>query len=46
VGTPRESNLLTGILSNRVRHNRDVECGHSQGVNFVTRHLLKACKTQ
>ena len=46
MGTPRHSTLLPGILSKRAKHNRDVECGHSQGINFVTRHPLKACRTQ
>ena len=46
MGIPRESNLLPGILSKRVKHNRIVECGHSQRINFVTRHPPKACKTQ
>ena len=43
-GSRRESTLLPGILSKRVKHIRNVECGHSQGINFVTRHPLKACK--
>jgi hypothetical protein len=46
VGTPRETTLLPGIISKRVKHNRNVECGHSQGLNFLTRHPLRACKTQ
>ena len=46
VGTPRESILLPGILSKHVKHSRNVECGHSYGVNFVIQHALKACKTQ
>jgi hypothetical protein len=41
----RESTLLPGILSKHVKHNRNVECGHCQGINFVARHALKACKT-
>jgi hypothetical protein len=42
VGTPRESILLPGILSKGVEHNRNVECGHSQGIDFVTRHLSQS----
>jgi hypothetical protein len=43
----RESTLFTlMILSERVKHNRNVACGHSQEPNFVARHPLKACKTQ
>ena len=45
VGTPRESILLPDIFLKRVKHIRNVECWHSQGVNFVTRHPLKACET-
>jgi hypothetical protein len=39
--TPRESSLLPGILSKRVKHNKSIECGHCQGINLVTRHLLQ-----
>jgi hypothetical protein len=46
VGTPRESALLPGFLSKRVKHNRIVECGHSQEINCITQHRFKACKTQ
>ena len=46
VGTPRNPALSPAIFSKRVKHNRTVECGQSQGINFVARHPLKACKTQ
>jgi hypothetical protein len=39
---PRESTLFTlMILSKRVKHNRTVECGYSQGINFVALILLE-----
>ena len=44
VPSPREAALLPGILSKRVTQDGSIECGHSQGVNFVARHSLKACK--
>jgi hypothetical protein len=40
------ASVYPDIASKRVKHNRDVESGHSQGINFVTRHPPKACKTQ
>ena len=45
MGTPRAPTLSLGILAKRVKHYRNVEYGHSQGVNFVARHPLKVCKT-
>ena len=45
VGTPRESTLLPGSLSKRVKHDRNVECRRSQGINVVARHPLQECAT-
>ena len=39
---PRESTLFSlMIVSKRVKHNRNIACGHSQEPNFVARHPLK-----
>ena len=48
VGTPRESNLFSGILSKLVlvKHNRNAECGHSQGIKVVAWRPLKAYVTR
>ena len=44
---PRESTLFSlMIVSTRVKHNRNVACGHSQEPNFVARHPLELCKIQ
>ena len=45
-GPPRESIMLSGMLAQRVKHNRNVECRHSQGIICVTQHRPKACETQ
>ena len=45
VGTASEWTLLPGVLSKH-EHGRNLEGGHSQGLNCVTQHPLKACKTQ
>ena len=44
VGTASEWTLLPGVLSKH-EHGRNLEGGHSQGLNCVTQHPLKACKT-
>jgi hypothetical protein len=45
-GTPREPTLLPLVHLKSEKHYRNIECGHSQRINFVARHSLKACKTQ
>jgi hypothetical protein len=44
VGTPRESTLLPGIHSKRVKHYRNAECGHSQDSSLLPGILSKRTK--
>ena len=45
-GTLREPTLLPLVHLKSEKQYRNIECGHSQRINFVARHSLKACKTQ